>query len=101
MGDEAGADALDFVGAGFAAGEDGAIGWLDRDGEEVGVAGFEVLADVGEAGEEAADAADGDADAKRNGEEVSGAGVDVLEALDEFDGEPATEESSDDGFAAG
>jgi hypothetical protein len=56
---------------------------------------------VGEAGEEAADAADGDADAKRNGEEVSGAGVDVLEALDELDGEPATEKSANDGLAAG
>ena len=41
---------------------------------------------VGEAGEEAADAADGDADAERDGEEVAGAGADVGEALEELDG---------------
>ncbi len=55
---------------------------------------------VCEAGEEAADAADGDAEAEWDGEEVAGAGADVGEALDELDGEPAAEEAADDGFAA-
>src|SRR6185437_2041920 len=55
---------------------------------------------VGEAGEEAADAADGDAEAERDGEEIAGAGADVRETFDEFDGEPPAEQSADDGLAA-
>ena len=56
---------------------------------------------VGEAGEETADAAYGDADAKWNGEEIAGAGANVADALGEFDGDPSTEQTSDDGLAAG
>lgn len=55
---------------------------------------------VGEAGEKAADTADGDADAEGDGEEVSGAGVDVADALSELDGDPASEKSADDGLAS-
>ena len=59
FGDEAGAEAGDLVRAGRAAGEDGAIGGLDGDGPEVGVAGLDVLADAGE-GAAGADAGDED-----------------------------------------
>jgi len=55
---------------------------------------------VGETGEEAADAADGDADAEWHGEEVAGAGANVGEALDDFDGQPAAQQATDDGLAA-
>jgi hypothetical protein len=59
LGDEAGADALDLVRAGLAAGEDGAVGGFHGDGPEVGVAGLHVLADPGE-GSSGADAGDED-----------------------------------------
>ena len=59
VGDEASAEACDLVGAGLAAGEDGAVGGLDGDGPEVGVAGLHVLADAGE-GAAGADAGDED-----------------------------------------
>ena len=57
VGDEAGADALQGVGAWFAAGEDVAGFGFDGDHADGGVAGFEHLADAGE-GSAGADAAD-------------------------------------------
>ncbi len=65
----------------------------ERGGGAVGV--------VGEARGEAADAADGDADAERDGIEIAGAGVDAEEELGDFDGEPSAEQTADDGLAAG
>jgi hypothetical protein len=52
---------------------------------------------VSKACKEAADAANGNADAKGNGEEISGPGVNVLEAFGNFDRQPA----ADDCLAAG
>ncbi len=56
---------------------------------------------VGEAGQEAADAADGDAEAEWQGEEVSGAGANAGEGLGDLDGKPTAEQAADDGLAAG
>src|SRR5579862_6279995 len=55
---------------------------------------------VGEAGEEAADAAGGDTDGEWDGKEIAGAGTDAKAPLSDLDGEPSTEEAADDGFAA-
>jgi len=66
-GDEAGADALDFVGAGlegfagFGLGEDGALDGFDGDGFEGGLAGLEGLGDAVQ-GAPGADAGDEDID---------------------------------------
>src|SRR5580700_7427005 len=73
-----------------------AVAEIDGPGERGGFA----VGVVGEAGEEAADAADGDADAEGQGEEIAGAAADAGEAFDEFDADPAAEESADDGFAS-
>ncbi len=74
-----------------------AVAEVDAPGER----GRGAVGVVGEAGEEAAEAADRDADAERDGEEVAGAGADAGEELDELDGEPAAEQATDDGLAAG
>lgn len=84
-----------FVELGGVAGD--AVAEVDAPGERGGCA----EGVVGEAGEEAADAADGDADAERDGEKVSGAGVDSANALGDFNRDPSAEETADDGFAAG
>ncbi len=55
---------------------------------------------VGESGEEASDASDGDAEGERDGVEISGGGVESDIAFDEFDGEEAADESADDGLAS-
>jgi hypothetical protein len=55
---------------------------------------------VGEAGEEASDAADGDAESERDGVEVAGGLVESDVAFDEFDGDEACGERADDGFAS-
>ena len=64
----------------------------ERGGFAVGV--------VCEARQEAADAADGDAQAERHGEQVPRTGADSAEALHQFNAEPATQQPADDGFAA-
>jgi hypothetical protein len=74
-----------------------AVAEVDGPGE----GGGDAVGVVGEAGDEAAEAADGDADAEGDGEEVAGAGADAGEELDELDGEPAAEQAADDGLAAG
>jgi hypothetical protein len=56
---------------------------------------------VGEAGEEASDASDGDAESEGDGVEVAGGGAESDVAFDEFDGDDASGERADDGFAAG
>ena len=70
----------DFVELGGVAGDTVAEvhGPGERGGGAVGV--------VGEAGGEASDAADGDADTKRNGIQIAGAGVDSEEYLCDLDG---------------
>ncbi len=55
---------------------------------------------VGEAGEEAADASDGDAEGEGDGVEVAGGCAESDVALGEFDGEEAEDEGADDGLAA-
>jgi hypothetical protein len=55
---------------------------------------------VGEAGEEASDAADGDAEGEGDGVEVAGGGAESDVALGEFDADQAEDECADDGFAA-
>lgn len=64
-----------------------------RGGRAVGV--------VGQAGEEAPDAANGDAEAERDGEEVAGAGADSCDCLGDLDGEPAAQQAADDRLASG
>ena len=55
---------------------------------------------IGEAGEEAADASDGDAERERDCVEIAGRGAKTDVALDEFDGDEAADQGADDGFAA-
>ncbi len=55
---------------------------------------------VGESGEEAADASDGDAEGERDGVEISGGGAESDVVFREFDGEEASDESADDGLAS-
>jgi hypothetical protein len=55
---------------------------------------------VGEAGEEAPDAADGDAEGEGNGVEVAGGGAESDVTFREFDADEAEGESTDDGFAS-
>ncbi len=55
---------------------------------------------VGEAGEEASDASDGDAEGERDGVEVSGGIAESDVTFGEFDGDEASGECADDGFAA-
>ncbi len=55
---------------------------------------------VGEAGEEAADAADGDSDCEGDGVEVSGGLTEPDVAFRQLDGEQAEGQCADDGFAS-
>ena len=55
---------------------------------------------VGEAGEEAADASDGDAEGEWDGVEVAGGGAESDVAFGEFDGEESESQGADDGLAA-
>jgi hypothetical protein len=55
---------------------------------------------VGEAGEEASDAADGDAECEGGGVEIASGSAESDVALEEFYGDEAEGERSDDGFAA-
>jgi hypothetical protein len=64
----------------------------ERGGRAVGV--------VGEAGEEASDAADGNTDGERDGVEVAGGLVESDVAFDQLDGDQASGERADDGFAS-
>jgi len=63
----------------------------ERGGSAVGI--------VGEAGEEATDAADGDAEGEGDGVEIAGGLAESDVALDELDGNQAKDEGADDGFA--
>jgi len=73
-----------------------AVAEVDGPGE----AGGRAVGVVGEAGEEASDAADGDAKGERDGVEVTGGVTESDIALDEFDGDQAASEGADDGFAS-
>lgn len=55
---------------------------------------------VGEAGEEASDAPDGNAQGEWDGVEIAGGGAESDVALGEFDDESAEDEGSDDGFTS-
>jgi len=55
---------------------------------------------VGETGQEAPNATNGDAKAEWNGEEIAGAGADAGKKLHELHTAPATEQAADDRFAA-
>ena len=55
---------------------------------------------VRQTGEEAANATDCDAKAKRQREEIACAGGDALNLLGQLDGEPSAKQAADDGFAA-
>lgn len=65
-----------------------------------GKVGGSAVSIVGEAGEEASDAADGDAEGERDGVEISGGLADADVMLGEFDGDESSRKRSDDGFAA-
>lgn len=73
-----------------------AVAEVDAPGQMCGNA----IGVVGEASEEAADAADGDAGGERDRVEVAGGLAESDVALDEFDREQTADEASDDGFAA-
>ena len=73
-----------------------AVAKVDGPGEARGRA----VGVVGEAGEEASDAADGDAEGERDGVEVSGGFAESDVAFCEFDGDEAEGESADNGFAS-
>jgi len=55
---------------------------------------------IGEAGEEASDAANGDAEGERNGIEVAGGLAESDVAFSEFDSNQAERERADNGFAS-
>jgi hypothetical protein len=65
-----------------------------------GEGGGSAVGVVGEAGEEAADASDGDAESEGDGVEIAGGLAESDIALDEFDGDEAEDESADDGLSA-
>jgi hypothetical protein len=73
-----------------------AVAEVDGPGEIAGRA----VGVVSEAGEEASDASDGDAEGERDGVEVSGGTAQSDIAFGEFDGDEAEGECADDGFAA-
>ncbi len=62
--------------------------------------GWSAVGVVGEAGEETANASDSDAESEWDGVEISGGLVKSDIAFDEFDGEEAEGQSSDDGFTS-
>src|SRR6185312_3717723 len=65
-----------------------------------GKRGWLAVGVVGEAGEEAANAADGDADTERNSEKVSGTRADGEEAFYDFNGPPAAQQAAHNRLAA-
>jgi hypothetical protein len=65
-----------------------------------GEGGGSAVGVVGEAGEEAADASDGNAESEGDGVEIAGGLAESDIALDEFDGDEAEDESADDGLSA-
>jgi len=73
-----------------------AVAEVDGPGE----AGGRAVGVVGEAGEKASDATDGDAEGERDGVEVAGGMAQSNVAFDEFDGDEAAGEGTDDGFAS-
>jgi hypothetical protein len=84
----------DFVELGGVAGD--AVAEVDGPGEGGGSA----VGVVGEAGEEAADASDGDAEGERDGVEVTGGLADADVALHEFHGDEAEDQRAYDGFSS-
>ncbi len=78
----------------------GVAGDVVTEVDSPGQIGRSAVGVVGEAGEEAADASDGDAKGERNGVEVASGSAESDVALGEFDGEESEDESADDGFAA-
>jgi hypothetical protein len=84
----------DFVELGGVARD--AVAEIDGPGERGGRA----VSVVGEAGEETSDAADSDAESERDGVEVAGGLVESDVAFDQFDGDQASGECADNGFAA-
>lgn len=73
-----------------------AIAEVDGPGE----IGGRAIGVVGESGQEASNAADGDAKGERDGVEVARRGADSDVAFDEFDGDEASGECTDDGLSA-
>ena len=73
-----------------------AVAEVDGPGEIGGSA----IGVVGESGEKAADAADGDAEGEWDGVEIAGGLADADVALEEFDGDQAEDQGSDDGFSS-
>jgi hypothetical protein len=73
-----------------------AVAEIDGPGETGGSA----VGVVGESGEEAADATDGDAESERNSVEIAGGLVDADVALEEFNGDQAEDQGTDDGFTS-
>ena len=73
-----------------------AVAEVDGPGEIGGSA----IGVVGESGEETADAADGDAEGEWDGVEIAGGLADADVALEEFDGDQAEDQGSDDGFSS-
>jgi hypothetical protein len=65
-----------------------------------GETGGSAVGVVGEAGEEASDASDGDAEGERDGVEVAGGGAESDVAFGEFDGDESEDEGADDGLAS-
>ncbi len=55
---------------------------------------------VRQAGQEASDPPNADAETKGQGEEIAGAGADTLDLLDDFDGNPSAKKASDDSLSA-
>jgi hypothetical protein len=66
-----------------------------------GEVGGRAVGVVGEAGEEASDAADGDPEGEGDGVEVAGGVAQSDVAFGEFDADQAEDECADNGFAAG
>jgi hypothetical protein len=73
-----------------------AIAEVDGPGE----IGGNAIGVVGESGEEAADAADGDAAGEWDGVEIAGGVVDADVALEEFNGDQAEDQGADYGFSS-
>jgi hypothetical protein len=73
-----------------------AVAEVDGPGEIGGSA----IGVVGESGEKAADAADGDAEGEWDGVEIAGGEVDSDIALKEFNGDQAEDQGADDGFSS-
>ena len=84
----------DFVELGGVAGD--VVAEVDGPGE----ARRSAVGVVGEAGEEASDASDGDTEGEGDGVEVAGGGAEADVAFGEFDADQTEGEGADDGFAS-